>query len=153
MNQKVLIGIIAGLLVLGGFLYLKSEEVNNPEPPKAVAGVEKEPKEETVTKEQETSSNIDFENIEGEIVYYYGSGCSHCLGVNEFLEKNDIISKVNFVKKEVWNNKDNASELSEVAQECGINPGSIGVPFLFADGKCYIGGPDVEGFFSKAAGM
>lgn len=152
MNQKVLIGIIVALLIVGGFLFLKPQEANGPTQDK-IKMADETPEKETVVKKQDASADVDFENLEGDIVYYYGAECPHCLDVNEFLEENNIASKVEFVKKEVWHDKNNANELSEVAQKCGINPGSIGVPFLAAGGKCYIGGPDVEGFFSKAAGM
>lgn len=152
MDQKILIGIIVGLLIVGGFLFLKPQEANGPTKD-TVKMADETPEKETVVKKQDATSDVDFENLKGETVYYYGATCPHCVDVNEFLEENDIASKVDFTKKEVWNNKDNANELSEVAQKCGINPGSIGVPFLYADEKCFIGGPDVEGFFSEAAGL
>lgn len=151
MNQKILIAIIIVLLGAVGFLLFKPQGANGPDIDMELNN----PKEDNTADKQneESVDDIDIANIEGEIVYYYGATCPHCLDVNEFLEENDIASKVEFAKKEVWNNKENASELSEAAQKCGINPGSIGVPFVFADGKCYIGGPKVKGFFKKAAGL
>ena len=158
MNQKVLIGIIVGLLVLGGFLFLKPQEandvVNNSAKVKTEAKTEA-PKVDSVVKKQGEvpADDLNIDNIEGEITYYYSFTCGHCKDVNEFLEKNDIASKVDFVKKEISKSVENSKGLSEAAQKCGMNPGNIGVPFLFADGKCYMGGPNVRGFFSKAAGL
>ena len=64
------------------------------------------------------------------IVYYYGDGCPHCKVVQDFLDANDIASKVSFVKKEVWSDRKNAKELEVRAAACGIKPEEIGVPFV-----------------------
>lgn len=77
------------------------------------------------------------------IVYYYGETCPHCKDVREWMEKNKVEEKIKIEKKEVWNNQINAQELNKVAEVCGLDTSSIGVPFLWADGKCYIGTPDV----------
>jgi len=154
MNKGILIAIIVALIV-GGFFFFRYQNLDTPAK-NIVAGenIEKNtPKKESVVKVGESFDDVDFDNIEGGIIYYYSFTCGHCKDVNAFLEKNDIASKVNFVKKEISENRENSKELSEVAQKCGLNPSSIGVPFLFADGKCYIGGPNVEAFFAKAAGL
>lgn len=87
------------------------------------------------------------------IVYYYGAECPHCKDVEDFIEQNGIAEKVHFVKKEVWHNTKNAREMDARAKACGIQPEGMGVPFVFADGKCMIGTPDVIAFFKKAAGI
>ena len=78
------------------------------------------------------------------IVYYYGLTCPHCKEVEEWMKKNKIEEKIKIEKKEVWYNQENAAELQEVAKFCGLDPTSVGVPFLWADKKCYIGTPEVE---------
>lgn len=92
-------------------------------------------------------------NENPDAVYFYGDGCSHCKVVAKFLEDNKISEKVNFVKKEVWRDKNNAAEMQRRAVECGIEPSGMGVPFVYSKGKCYVGTPDVEGFFKQAAGI
>lgn len=87
------------------------------------------------------------------IVYYYGEGCPHCKVINDFLVENNIAEKVSFEKKEVWNNKSNASEMSRRAKVCNIKPEGMGVPFVYAAGQCFIGEPDVKKFFSEKAGL
>lgn len=77
------------------------------------------------------------------IVYYYGITCPHCKEVEEWLKKNKIEEKIKIEKKEVWNNQDNALELQKVVESCNLNPANVGVPFLYADGKCFMGTPDV----------
>ncbi|MCS7093138.1 MAG: hypothetical protein NZL96_01760 [Patescibacteria group bacterium] len=77
------------------------------------------------------------------IIYYYGEGCPHCRDVEEWLAKNNIEKKINLEKKEVWRNRANAEELIRVARNCGLNQSSIGVPFLYINGQCFIGTPQV----------
>jgi len=88
-----------------------------------------------------------------DIIYYYGEECPHCKDVAKFLEDNKIAEKVNFKKKEVWHDTANAAEMEKKAQECNIQKSGMGVPFLYARGKCYVGTPDVEAFFKQEAGL
>ncbi|MCS6956365.1 MAG: hypothetical protein N2593_02225 [Patescibacteria group bacterium] len=76
-------------------------------------------------------------------VYYYGETCPHCKDVQKWMNENKVEQKIKIEKKEVWNNQKNAQELNKVAENCGLNISSIGVPFLYSDGKCFIGTPDV----------
>jgi glutaredoxin len=86
-----------------------------------------------------------------EIVYYYGATCPHCKDVEEWIKKNKVDEKIKIQKKEEWNNHDNASEMIKVAESCGLDTTSIGVPFLWDDGQCYIGTPDVTRVLSEKA--
>lgn len=87
------------------------------------------------------------------MVYYWGDGCPHCEKVNEFLEANHIADKVDFVKKEVWKDRTNAKEMDLRSRACKLDPKEIGVPFLYSDGKCFVGEPDVEKEFATKAGI
>lgn len=87
------------------------------------------------------------------ITYYYGETCPHCIEVSKFLEDNKVAEKVEFDKKEVWENAGNNAEMQQRAEECGLDKASIGVPFLYASGECLIGTPAVIGFFKKEAGI
>ena len=89
--------------------------------------------------------------MDSDITYYYGEECPHCKDVAVFLEENKIAERVSFEKKEVWHNRSNAAEMDGKAGICGLDKKSVGVPFLFAEGKCYIGTPEVEGYFKAAA--
>lgn len=126
-----IIGIVATVVFLFGGAYLWSERSGQ--------------------LSQDSSDTVS--DAAAEITYFYGEECSHCKDVNAFLEENKIAEKVKFEKKEVWHNKKNASEMQGRAKECGLDVNKIGVPFLFAEGKCYIGTPDVEAYFKKAAGL
>lgn len=87
------------------------------------------------------------------IVFYYGAECPHCKDVEAFLDENKVADKVNFTKKEVWHDQTNAAEMAEAVKACGLSGDKVGVPFLYADGKCHVGTPDVEGYFRTAAGL
>lgn len=86
-------------------------------------------------------------------IFFYGNTCPHCVDVEEWMNENKIEEKIEIIKKEVYNNKENAKELVEAAKKCGLPTDSIGVPFLFAEGKCFIGTPDVVNFLAQKAGI
>ena len=82
-----------------------------------------------------------------QIILFYGDGCPHCALVEEYVSQNQVESKVPFVKKEVYYNKQNASELAERAAACGMPTDSIGVPFLWDGAKCLVGDQPIIDFF------
>ena len=87
------------------------------------------------------------------ITYFYGAECPHCQKVNAFLEENKIADKVTFEKLEVWHNRGNARLMGEAAKACGLDESKVGVPFVYAEGKCLIGEPDTIDFFKQKAGL
>jgi len=90
---------------------------------------------------------------QSDIIYYYGKDCPHCKNVGKFLDDNKIAEKVQFEKKEVEANVKNALEMQKRAKDCNIDLKNLGVPFVWAKGKCYMGEPDVENFFKQEAGI
>lgn len=82
-------------------------------------------------------------------IFFYGNTCPHCADVEKWMKENKVEEKVNIVKKEVYENKQNAKELESAATICKLPTDSIGVPFLYAEGKCYVGSPDVIGYLSE----
>lgn len=105
-------------------------------------------------KEQQNAEQKVAEIKSGDPVYYYGVTCPYCKVVQEWLDENQVLDKVPYTKKEVWNSRQNAAELAKVAASCGINANEIGVPFLFAEEKCLIGAPDIIAYFeTKLAEM
>jgi len=90
---------------------------------------------------------------QSDVIFYFGQECSHCKNVEKFIADNQIDQKVIFAKKEVWHNTANNDELQTRAKECALDPEKIGVPFLYARGKCYVGEVEVENFFKKEAGI
>lgn len=82
-------------------------------------------------------------------VLYYRNTCPHCEIVEEWLVANKIDTKMTFSRKEVYDNRANAAELTKVAATCGLDANTIGVPFLYAEGACLIGSPDIIGYFAQ----
>jgi glutaredoxin len=86
-------------------------------------------------------------------IFFYGNTCPHCADVERWMQENKVEEKIKITKKEVYDNQQNAQELTQTAKKCGLPTDSIGVPFLFAEGKCLIGTPDITSFLSQKAGI
>ncbi|RLC35260.1 hypothetical protein DRH14_01345 [Candidatus Shapirobacteria bacterium] len=84
-------------------------------------------------------------------VLYYGSTCPHCKIVEKWLEENEKIKdKSGIVLKEIYQNRDNLTEMSDRAKECGVaTKGGIGVPFLYDHGKCLMGDQPIIDYFKE----
>lgn len=156
-NKKIILLIIVVVALAGliGFWKIQGPQIEKTDNGKSVEKMVLEKKNESdisgeIAKKSDGTS-VDLES--GKIIYYYGTECPHCQEVLKYMDENDIYSKVDFIKKEVWHDKDNGKELTEAAQKCGLDPSNIGVPFVYADGKCLMGGPDVKEFFAQKAGI
>lgn len=88
-----------------------------------------------------------------DMTLYWGDGCPHCENVEKFLEEKKVADKVDFLRKEVWKDRANAKEMERRARNCGIPAKDIGVPFLFSDGQCFVGEPNVENEFLRKASV
>jgi hypothetical protein len=86
-------------------------------------------------------------------VYFYGNTCPKCKDLQDFIDKNKLEEKITIIKKEVYSNQANALMLSKVAEKCNIKSSEIGVPFMYFEGKCLIGEPDIKSLLSKKAGL
>lgn len=84
-----------------------------------------------------------------DIVYYYGQECTHCKNIDKFILDNKIGSRISFNQKEVWHEPINDMEMRERAKGCDLDPEKVGVPFLWAKGKCYMGEVEVEKFLKS----
>lgn len=97
-----------------------------------------------------TNETVAEENQSADqIILFYGDGCPHCAIVENYIKENSIKEKLFFKEKEVYYNRDNADELVQKAQICGIPTNSIGVPFLWDGEKCFIGDQDIINFFNQ----
>ena len=82
-------------------------------------------------------------------VFFYGNTCPHCADVEAWMKENQIEEKIAIVKKEVYDNRQNSQELTKAAESCGLPTDSIGVPFLYTEGKCLIGTPDIINYLKE----
>ena len=115
-----------------------------------IIGSNKSKLSETVQDPSTTENNTNKGSLP---TFFYGNTCPHCAEVEKWMEENKIDEKINVVKKEVYDNQGNALELTQAAKSCGIPTENIGVPFLYADEKCYVGTPEVTGYLSEKAGL
>ena len=82
------------------------------------------------------------------IIFFYGSTCPHCADVEAWMKENKVEEKITIIKKEVYDNRQNSQELTEAAKNCGLPIDSIGVPFLYVEGKCLVGTPDIINYLT-----
>jgi glutaredoxin len=87
------------------------------------------------------------------IIFFYGANCPHCQETEKWFEEQKVADKIAFERKEVSTPAVQV-ELQQAVKYCQFDDSQgIGVPFLFAEGKCYMGTPDVEGFFKQKLGL
>jgi len=130
MNKKIIIPTILFIAVLVFSFFALSPEKNKSQPPTN----------EPTSQENQQSSQI---------ILFYGDGCPHCALVEQYVSENNIESKIQFTKKEVYYNQQNASELTEKAKICGMATDSIGVPFLWDGSACLVGDQPIIDFFKQ----
>ena len=82
------------------------------------------------------------------IIFFYGQECPHCHDVKKYFEENKTHEKVEFSEREVYHDQANANLMLEKASVCGLDKGKLGVPFLWAEGKCLMGEQPIEDFFN-----
>jgi len=85
-------------------------------------------------------------------LFFYGDTCPHCKIVEEYMNNNQTEKTVPMRKFEVYNNPINAQILQDKAKQCGLNDQQIGVPFLWKDGKCYVGEEEIINLFKSITG-
>lgn len=89
--------------------------------------------------------------IEQTNIYYWGTTCPFCHDVIDWLDENKVEELIPLVRKEVYENEDNALDLSLRAASCGLDQRNIGVPFLFTlEGDCLIGAPDIISYLEQS---
>jgi len=91
--------------------------------------------------------------INGKTVLFYGNTCPHCQDLEESFAKFGVEEKFSFERKEVYENKSNANLMGVAAANCGLNPNRVGVPFLYAEDKCFMGVPDIQKYVSEKTGI
>ncbi len=84
---------------------------------------------------------------------YYGETCPHCKNVEVFINENNITSKIEIIRKEVFLNETNKQEITQVFDFCEIPDDKRGVPIIYSDGKCYSGEIEAINFLKAEAGV
>lgn len=101
-----------------------------------------------------TATNGNTAAVSGaDIIFFFGRECPHCRDVEKFLADNKVSEKIKFESAEIWHNTANADLMKQKTAECQIGPSGMGVPLLWARGRCYVGALEVENFFRQETGM
>ncbi|MEM3373375.1 MAG: hypothetical protein QXF76_04130 [Candidatus Anstonellales archaeon] len=90
----------------------------------------------------ETNITIDLKDTQQtkpKVIIYYGETCSYCKELFAYINANKFDEKLEIIHKEVYKNQTNANELISKAKECNIDFNNLAVPFLYHEGKCFIG--------------
>lgn len=78
-----------------------------------------------------------FEIIDSAIIIFSSDTCPFCLELEEYIEENNLEQKISFsISKDM-------DQLSELIDTCEPELESIGVPLLWDEGTCLMGGPDI----------
>lgn len=88
-------------------------------------------------------TSVVYSDQEADLILFWGDGCPHCENVKKYIDQNDINSQVKIAQKEVYYNKQNQQQLTDIAKKCPEIDSSagIGVPFAFSpsESKCLYG--------------
>ena len=77
----------------------------------------------------------DYAINQGELVFFWGEGCPHCVNIEKFLADNaGLEAKLKIKKIEVFKDSKGQKLFLEKVKECGLS--TAGVPVLYKDGKC-----------------
>jgi glutaredoxin len=74
---------------------------------------------------------------QSEIIIFSSDSCPYCQALEEYITENNLDEKIVFTI-----NKD-LSELTNIVEECSTPVESVGVPFLWNEGVCLMGGPSI----------
>lgn len=84
------------------------------------------------------------------MILFYSNSCPHCKNVEDFINTNNVKSKLKFRELEVSQNQNNANLMIAKAKICGLDTSQgLGVPFFFDGQTCLIGDVDIISFFQK----
>jgi len=98
---------------------------------------------------QPTSATINQDNLTAslpdvgdKIAIFYSTSCPHCQKVSQYLSDNKIEEKLDVLKLKVDDENTDKANIDlwfQKVQECNLGEESLGVPFMYHQGKCVIG--------------
>jgi cytochrome c biogenesis protein CcdA/glutaredoxin len=82
-------------------------------------------------------------------IFFYGQGCGHCAKVEDFFAQTDVDERLGVVSKEIYFDRENATEFNQLMEKLDIPPNRRGVPSLVVDGKIIIGDQPIINYFNQ----
>lgn len=109
-----------------------------------------------ITSKPTTSTTTNVDNPD--LVLYWGEGCPHCEKVKEYISSNNIDQKIKINQKEVYYDKSNQKELTDVVTKYCPSLGGgqgIGVPVLYnpKDNVCSQGDQPIIDYITQKTGQ
>jgi len=95
-------------------------------------------------------------SVQNSTIFFYGDGCPHCANVDKFVTDNNVESKIQFERKEIFNDSNNSHLMTLIAtKKCGLSESNLGVPFLWdgPESKCVSGDQPIIDFFKQKLGI
>lgn len=86
---------------------------------------------------------------EKNITFYTGDNCSSCESVKKYLLENNVKNVIAFEEKNINEIEANFEQMAEDAMYCNMDEESFGVPFLWAEGRCYADEKEITDFFRQ----
>ncbi len=83
------------------------------------------------------------------MIYFFSPTCQHCAIVKEYIETNNISTKLFFVSRDISSDKDAFSLIQEVGRRCGITENRLAVPLFWDGSSCYLGDDRVIEYFKS----
>lgn len=84
------------------------------------------------------NTQSDYTISQGDLVFFWGEGCPHCVNIDKFLAENEgLEDKLKLKKMEVFKDIKGQKLFLEKVKECGL--ATAGVPVLYKEGKCIQG--------------
>ena len=131
-NKLIIIGLVIIILAVLGVFAAKKMRNNS------------------IQKQSVASQSVQVaQNTDNKMILFVGTGCPHCKIVEDYIQQNQIDSKISFDQKEVFYDKGNQSILEEKAKICKLDLNSIGVPLLWTGSTCLEGDQPIIDFFNK----
>ncbi|MFH1827008.1 MAG: cytochrome c biogenesis protein [bacterium] len=85
------------------------------------------------------------------IYFFYGTGCPHCQLVENYFTENNLYSKYQIEKKEIYFNRDNATFYNQALDKLNFPQSNRGVPAVVIGEKVIIGDrPIIENLIKEA---
>lgn len=91
----------------------------------------------------QTTPTLEALGAQEKIIYFYGNGCPHCADVDAYFKSEDIYSKYNIEKREIYSNGQNAILFNQVMDELGVPTRQRGVPTILIGDKTLVGGASI----------
>jgi len=85
----------------------------------------------------------------GALSLYFRPECPHCQNVEKYIADNKIGEKFTIQIKNIDENGEYANELMARSQLCAIDAATVGVPFLYDSGECYMGEDEIINYFEQ----